>query len=231
MEDERLIKIMGEVDDSLIEEAELDNIKKAKKKKITRIATSLVAAAACILFIIVLGNPGLIRPVKNSSKKETGDFTPGGSYAVSNSNLTDNITSDKNAANATNRVCIDVTNGKVSFDLPANWIYESGSEKTISGQYTYITIHPANATGNITFYYGKVLGVCGTGLTEKEINYGKVKAIAGYYNKADMWSFIEFLDDSGSYTPLYAIANDIESWIATPHENELYQILSTITLE
>lgn len=88
-----------------------------------------------------------------------------------------------------------------------------------------ITVWPENrADGKLRIaYYPGGFGVCGTGLSSKEIQLGENKAVQGTYDGAKLWDFI-------SIGRQYAVINEgADAWWNTCGQ-EAMQILETLTI-
>lgn len=121
------------------------------------------------------------------------------------------------AANPERTVTYSNQQAQISVQLLAGWT----SSVTDDG----ITLWPENrADGKLRIsYYPGGFGVCGTGLSSKEIQLGKNKAMQGTYDGANVWDFI-------SIGRQYAVINEgADVWWAT-YGQEAMQILETLTV-
>ncbi len=107
----------------------------------------------------------------------------------------------------------------ISLRLPESWTYQVyGAGEPIVG----IRPEGAGAEGEITLRHDERFGVCGTGLEQKEILFNGHKALQGFYDGQERWSFI-VLDapENG------VIINSAGDWFPE-YEEEIGQILSTV---
>lgn len=109
----------------------------------------------------------------------------------------------------------------ISLALPEGW----ASSADDSGDDLSVTIWPEDhAEGKLRIsYYPGGFGVCGTGLSSKEIQLGENKAVQGTYDGARLWDFI-------SIGHQYAVINEgADSWWST-YGQEAMQILETLVI-
>lgn len=85
-----------------------------------------------------------------------------------------------------------------SFKLPEDWTYEGvqTDDEPTSSSAVYLKPSDVTSEGTIVVEYieGGV-GVCGTGLTEREIDFNGYPAVQGFYNGSDIWSYIILKED------------------------------------
>ena len=88
--------------------------------------------------------------------------------------------------------------------LPAGWKY--GTERADEGSLnngaaaTSLTFFPENGAGRVRFGYQEFFGVCGTGLTTRELGAADgLRATVGYYDGSPDWSYVYFPDAPGCY--------------------------------
>lgn len=123
---------------------------------------------------------------------------------------------------------IDINNHTLSFFLPINWNYET-LNKEENGSESGIKFYTSNPDkyAKILVYGENKIGVCGTDLTEKEIelNNGQ-KATIGYYG-TDTWEFIYLnLRESEDYD-IWVINQNLEDTDAL----QVINIAKTINLK
>lgn len=123
---------------------------------------------------------------------------------------------------------IDINNHTLSFFLPINWNYET-LNKEETGSESGIKFYTSNPDkyAKILVYGENKIGVCGTDLTEKEIelNNGQ-KATIGYYG-TDTWEFIYLnLRESEGYD-IWVINQNLEDTDAL----QVINIAKTINLK
>lgn len=85
-----------------------------------------------------------------------------------------------------------------SFELPTYWTYEEVQSDDIPTSEISVSIKPGDTDldGRITIeYVNGGLGVCGTGLERKAIDFGGYTATQGFYDGNKVWSFIMLDDD------------------------------------
>ena len=94
-----------------------------------------------------------------------------------------------------------------SFELPTGWKYEEAqAEEDPTGQIVSILLSPNSTSPVITIEYNSGgLGVCGTGLVSKSIDFNGHTATQGFYKGDDIWSFIAL---DGDYNGCFIIMND-----------------------
>ncbi|GEM_PF-473367 len=112
-----------------------------------------------------------------------------------------------------------------SFSLPEGWTYEveysdDESWKRISA---YLKPEADGIEGDIAIEYMEFFGVCGTGLSIKEIDFNGYKAAMGYYDNSPIWSFIILKGDYDNCV----IINSAHNWYKE-YEDEIDIILSSV---
>ncbi len=241
MDDNRLTDIFGKVDEKLIEEAELSNIRTNNKShRVRRVITEVLALAAGLVLIIIAANtfgnvlhkPGSL-PAKNESMSQTDGVHPIPNW----DHLTDGgFTFDNNYASKRLAV-VKGSRGTLSMQVPSNWTYEVIEEYELYSGTTYgITLSPlADPNKFITVWCQMSFGVCGTGLEQKELTFGSVKGYAGYYDGRKNWSYIVFnnlFPDDGQFHGKVVVMNDTEHSLAgSSYEAELFKIFETLKIE
>lgn len=120
----------------------------------------------------------------------------------------------------------------ISLALPDTWTWRSVSDENGFG----IELGPKDCPQlKYTLEYCKrSFGVCGTGLTMKELIFGDsgLKGSAGYYDGEENWLFISFADTAGSYAVTRAVAGgeSVDSAKISDYNRQLESILCTASL-
>lgn len=89
----------------------------------------------------------------------------------------------------------------VRIAVPDSWTAEKGENDESVKYAVGLTFSPKDEP-ELKYYfqrYEQGLGVCGTGLEEKEIAVNGMTANAGYYDGADYWSFISLSHGDAAY--------------------------------
>lgn len=112
----------------------------------------------------------------------------------------------------------------ISIDLLEGWEYKINE---LDGEYDdfSIQIWPADhKEGKLILQYQEFFGVCGTGLTTKQITLGTYEAWEGIYDNEKVWSFIHFIDTD------YSVWNSgAEEWWGDYGDEAMY-MLETIKI-
>lgn len=100
--------------------------------------------------------------------------------------------------------------GSIRLEIPGGWEWEESPYDEDTGLFG-IRFWPAGQEGKAALYcWTQSFGVCGTGLTEEEINFESgLRAMMGTYDNEACWNFISFRDVPGDYV---VINEGCESW-------------------
>lgn len=111
-----------------------------------------------------------------------------------------NTTQNENAAKAMENdkskiASYETENEKISLEIPENWNYEI-IDKEDESHYYSIKLYPNEEEKNkcaVVYSEKQRLGVCGTGLTTKEIETNhQNKASVGYFDNHTAWDYIAY---------------------------------------
>lgn len=101
-------------------------------------------------------------------------------------------------------------NTSFELDIPEGWSFEEYSGDGSCG----LVLTPAVAPElhYSLLYYGRVFGVCGTGLEEERVQLGDggLEATVGYYDGSERWSFVAFRHNDDSYALTWSAAGGSE---------------------
>lgn len=226
MSPERFADALNYLDDDLIEQT--DDLRQGRRvlhnRPTARQVIRWAAPAACLVLILGVGSRLLPFGETEDSASMGSDFVQ-----FQDGEAPGEAVQDYEAANEGSRhdcagteVVQDVSCGNISLYIPENWTYEL---ETGDDESYFIVIRPLYEEGAIRVGYMPNFGVCGTGLTEKEITIAGMKAIAGYYDGSARWSFIVFPETD------YVILKDgADAWWSA-HAETVDQILETIVFE
>ncbi len=122
-----------------------------------------------------------------------------------------------------------VDNGKlyasIRFSLPRDWRYEYVSED--GAEFSVYIWHEDEKEGKIRFRFcGDLCGVCGTGLTQEDVEVAGYEAWKGTYDNSKAWDFISFKDTPGSYM----ILNEGADGMIKKYEEDIDKIFSSLRL-
>lgn len=122
------------------------------------------------------------------------------------------------------------TYGDLSVIIPESWnatVCTEGSDKMVYGLYGLI-LKPKDASkGQIELFCADTFGVCGTGLTQKEMTLAGYKAHMGTYHEGKYWDFVVFTNKKPQ---IVAQHTDCSSWTDDMWNNAM-KILDTVKLE
>ncbi len=115
----------------------------------------------------------------------------------------------------------------ISLKIPKGWEYEI--EENENDAICGISLRPAGQTGKIAVRYYPMFGVCGNGLSEKEISLGAYRAWQGTYDNRSVWDFMVIKSDAAEGK--YVVLNEgIDAWWGE-FGAEAMRILETLTIE
>lgn len=116
----------------------------------------------------------------------------------------------------------------ITLELPAGWSYELAQtcDEPTSSSSVYIKPDDSASEGRIAVEYVEGgIGVCGTGLEQKSIDFNGYKASQGTYSANDVWDFIMLEDEYFGCV----ILNDTELY--KEYSETIDDILSTVRFE
>lgn len=116
----------------------------------------------------------------------------------------------------------------ITLELPAGWSYELAQtcDEPTSSSSVYIKLDDSASEGRIAVEYVEGgIGVCGTGLEQKSIDFNGYKASQGTYSANDVWDFIMLEDEYFGCV----ILNDTELY--KEYSETIDDILSTVRFE
>lgn len=116
----------------------------------------------------------------------------------------------------------------ITLELPVGWSYELAQtcDEPTSSSSVYIKPDDSASEGRITVEYVEGgIGVCGTGLEQKSIDFNGYKASQGTYSANDVWDFIMLEDEYFGCV----ILNDTELY--KEYSETIDDILSTVRFE
>lgn len=116
----------------------------------------------------------------------------------------------------------------ITLELPAGWSYELAQtcDEPTSSSSVYIKPDDSASGGRIAVEYVEGgIGVCGTGLEQKSIDFNGYKASQGTYSANDVWDFIMLEDEYFGCV----ILNDTELY--KEYSETIDDILSTVRFE
>lgn len=116
----------------------------------------------------------------------------------------------------------------ITLELPAGWSYELAQtcDEPTSSSSVYIKPDDSASEGRIAVEYVEGgIGVCGTGLEQKSIDFNGYKALQGTYSANDVWDFIMLEDEYFGCV----ILNDTELY--KEYSETIDDILSTVRFE
>lgn len=116
----------------------------------------------------------------------------------------------------------------ITLELPAGWSYELAQtcDEPTSSSSVYIRPDDSASEGRIAVEYVEGgIGVCGTGLEQKSIDFNGYKASQGTYSANDVWDFIMLEDEYFGCV----ILNDTELY--KEYSETIDDILSTVRFE
>lgn len=116
----------------------------------------------------------------------------------------------------------------ITLELPAGWSYELAQtcDEPTSSSSVYIKPDDSASEGRIAVEYVEGgIGVCGTGLEQKSIDFNGYKASQGIYSANDVWDFIMLEDEYFGCV----ILNDTELY--KEYSETIDDILSTVRFE
>ena len=109
--------------------------------------------------------------------------------------------------------------------LPADWDYEIQQTDDVPVSNMSINIKPKKEEGQyISIGYSKNFGVCGTGLSQEEIDLNGHPAWKGTYDNYPLWNFIVLKDENSDCV---IINHAADTW-SKNYEKEIDEILSTV---
>ena len=117
---------------------------------------------------------------------------------------------------------------RITLELPAGWSYELAQtcDEPTSISSVYIKPDDSASEGRIAVEYVEGgIGVCGTGLEQKSIDFNGYKASQGTYSANDVWDFIMLEDEYFGCV----ILNDTELY--KEYSETIDDILSTVRFE
>ncbi|MBR2123038.1 MAG: hypothetical protein IJ930_08990 [Lachnospiraceae bacterium] len=126
--------------------------------------------------------------------------------------------------------------GRISVMIPEGWesrtVAAGESGLDTGGFYGLLFFPESRAEGRIELSYQDLFGVCGTGLTQEEVQIAGSKALIGTYDDGiddndRTWDFITFHDDKEG---IVAIANMTMDWTGEEKE-KAKEILETLVFE
>lgn len=171
---------------------------KKKKLFIPLIVVLILIIAAIPISIISFGSPAEKIPKYEAPKYETEKSSVPIEYSTENASL--------------------------SLDLLEGWEYKINEPE---GEYEdfSIDIWPAGrAEGKLTLQYCPNFGVCGTGLTTKQIILGAYEAYEGTYDNDKVWSFISLTNMD------FSILNSGDEVWWSEYGDEAMYMLQTISV-
>lgn len=116
----------------------------------------------------------------------------------------------------------------ITLELPVGWSYEFAQtcDEPTSSSSVYIKPDDTSFEGQIVVEYVEGgIGVCGTGLEQKSIDFNGYKASQGTYSANDVWDFIMLEDEYFGCV----ILNDTELY--KEYSETIDDILSTVRFE
>lgn len=116
----------------------------------------------------------------------------------------------------------------ITLELPTGWSYELAQtcDEPTSSSSVYIKPDDSASEGRIAVEYVEGgIGVCGTGLEQKSIDFNGYKASQGTYSANDVWDFIMLEDEYFGCV----ILNDTELY--KEYSETIDDILSTVRFE
>lgn len=116
----------------------------------------------------------------------------------------------------------------ITLELPVGWSYELAQtcDEPTSSSSVYIKPDDSASEGRIAVEYVEGgIGVCGTGLEQKSIDFNGYKASQGTYSANDVWDFIMLEDEYFGCV----ILNDTELY--KEYSETIDDILSTVRFE
>lgn len=120
--------------------------------------------------------------------------------------------------------------GEISIYIPDDFDYElceTDSEKLVYGMYG-IRIYPKGVTkGHIEVIYVDGFGVCGTGLSTKEMELAGVTATVGTYDNHEYWDYIVFDE---TYKGLVVQNFSVQEWWSQ-YQDQVMDILDTVSFD
>lgn len=193
MNPEQFHDAMNYLDDDLI--AETDELRQGKRVRQPRSNLRRIipwaAAAACLALVVGIGSGVL--PIWQTSDSailrpnmENGQPFEPGKAGQDYQSISDSEFSMQESVTDAWEI---YTCGQFSISIPEGWTseLESGEDGSL-----FMVIRPPRETGAIKVGYQPGFGVCGTGLTEKQVTIAGREALAGYYDGSSQWSFIAF---------------------------------------
>lgn len=114
----------------------------------------------------------------------------------------------------------------IELNIPNEWSYEEiTSTENDNYKFALKIYKNSNEKGLMLYVYNNQFGVCGTGLTKKEIklNNGK-NATVGYYDGIKEWSYVSFYEMNKN---MAFINNGLEE----DEANEAIEIIKTINMK
>ncbi|MBO4888066.1 MAG: hypothetical protein J5589_07130 [Firmicutes bacterium] len=122
--------------------------------------------------------------------------------------------------------------GQISIEIPENWEWKESpidQEGIISDSGLYgIALKPKNAEkGHVELIYVKNIGLCGTGMTQEEINLSGRKAWQIWYDDFPQWFAIRFTDD---WEYIWAMQIETDGWTEEMN-SEVLQMLDTVRFD
>ena len=109
--------------------------------------------------------------------------------------------------------------------IPEGWEYGLQEQGRVG-----IRFWPAGETGGVVAveHYPGHFGVCGTGLSQREVTVGGYPAYEGVYDKKRAWSFISLHETPGEGS--YVVHNEGADWLASRND-EVMAILNTLRIK
>lgn len=127
-------------------------------------------------------------------------------------------------------VSVGGSNGEISVVIPEGWTAEASTvddQKLTYGSYGLILKPNSADEGRIELFCSDDFGVCGTGLTQEEVQLAGFTAHVGTYDEHEHWDFITFGDGKPQ---IVAQSIGCDSWISYMWD-EAYTILDTLKFD
>lgn len=120
------------------------------------------------------------------------------------------------------------SNANMELQLPEGWEYEIEEHSEDSSVFGINFRPPGGEDGEISLlYYGNTFGVCGTGLSTKDITFENgLQASIGTYDKSPVWSYMVYSGTPGSYVA--SVQMDKKQW--KEYEDQVMEILGNAKL-
>ncbi|MBR3767716.1 MAG: hypothetical protein IKL10_05695 [Clostridia bacterium] len=135
------------------------------------------------------------------------------------------ILDGKDASKKWEEIKMEKDYANFSLMLPEGWDYTS-DENVENNTYGISIFNEEVPDKNICIEFTSLFGVCGTGLSIKDITLGNYKASMGIYDSNPSWDYIVFNDTPG----YYVIYNNTDGTWWNEYGDEAMEILNTIKI-